>query len=288
MDLSRPAGAFTGAGGSVTLAFAKMTGAGNDFIVVDDRGGAIGEDARELAKQLCRRRLSVGADGLILIVPSTRCAFRMRYFNADGSEADMCGNGGRCAARFAFDHGIAGRALSFESRSGVHEAEIVDDENVRLSMVDPRAIILDFTLTALGKKLHVHRVNTGVPHAVLEVDDLEAVNVVELGRAIREHGAFMPEGTNADFVTVRGEHALDLRTYERGVEDETLACGTGAVAAAVTMAAIGKVRPPVSVATAGGWRLDVGFFMSDLGFSGVTLAGDARTIYEGRIEQSAD
>jgi diaminopimelate epimerase len=265
-----------------------MAGAGNDFIVIDDRGSAVGEDARELAKQLCRRRLSVGADGLILIVPSTRCDFRMRYFNADGSEADMCGNGGRCAARFAFDHGIAGRDLSIESRSGRHEASIVDDESVRLSMADPRAIIPDFELSVLGERLRVHRVNTGVPHAVLEVDDLAAVDVVEVGRAIREHRAFMPDGTNADFVTVRSEHALDLRTYERGVEDETLACGTGAVAAAITMAAAGRVEPPVSVTTAGGWRLDVGFFMTDIGFSNVTLAGHARTIYEGQIEQSGE
>ena len=272
----------------MTLEFAKMTGAGNDFIVIDDRGNAIGEDARELAKQLCRRRLTVGADGLILIVPSTRCDFRMRYFNADGSEADMCGNGGRCAARFAFAHGIAGGDLSFESRSGLHDASIVDDENVRLSMADPRAIIPGFELTVLGERLRVHRVNTGVPHAVLEVEDLAAVDVVELGRAIREHRAFMPDGTNADFVAVRGEHALGLRTYERGVEDETLACGTGAVAAAITMAAAGRVKPPVSVATAGGWRLHVGFFMTDIGFSGVTLAGDARTIYEGQIEQSGE
>jgi diaminopimelate epimerase len=265
-----------------------MTGAGNDFIVIDDRENAVGEDARELAKQLCRRRLSVGADGLILIVPSSRCDFRMRYFNADGSEADMCGNGGRCAARFAFDRGIAGRDLSFESRSGAHEAAIVDERNVRLSMADPRAMILDFEIGVLGERIRVHRVNTGVPHAVLEVDDLADVDVRQLGRAIREHRAFVPEGVNADFVAVRDAHALDLRTYERGVEDETLACGTGAVAAAVTMAARGRVKPPVSVATAGGWRLDVGFFMSDLGFSGITLTGDARTIFDGQIEQSAE
>jgi diaminopimelate epimerase len=262
-----------------------MTGAGNDFIVIDDRGNAVGEDASELAKQLCRRRLSVGADGLILIVPSTRCDFRMRYFNADGSEADMCGNGGRCVARYAFDHDIAGEVLSFESRSGSHRAEIAGDD-VKLSMPEPRAIILDFELAALGRKLRVHRVNTGVPHAVLEVDDLTAIDVAELGAAIREHRAFMPEGTNADFVTVRDEHALDLRTYERGVEEETLACGTGAVAAAVTMAAAGKVKPPVAVGTAGGWRLKVGFFMTDIGFCDVTLTGDARTVYEGQIEQS--
>lgn len=272
----------------MTLEFAKMTGAGNDFVVIDDRGNTVGEDARELAKQLCRRRLSVGADGLILIVPSSRSDFRMRYFNADGSEADMCGNGGRCAARFAFDHGIAGEALSFESRSGLHEAQIIDDDEVRLSMADPRAIMLDFELTVLGERLRVHRVNTGVPHAVLEVEDVASVDVVELGRAIREHRAFAPDGTNADFVHTRDGHTLRLRTYERGVEDETLACGTGAVAAAVTMSAAGKLGPPVSVVTAGGWRLEVGFFMSALGFCDVTLTGDARTVFEGALEQTGE
>ena len=154
------------------LGFAKMTGAGNDFIVIDDRGNAIGEDARELARELCRRRVSVGADGLILLVPSTRCDFRMRYFNADGSEADMCGNGGRCVARFAHDLGIVGREMQFESRSGVHRAVIMDD-GVRLSMTEPRAMLLNVNVSVYGQRFVVHRVNTGVPHAILEVDDID-------------------------------------------------------------------------------------------------------------------
>lgn len=269
----------------MTFEFAKMTGAGNDFIVIDDRANTIGEDARELAKQLCRRRLSIGADGLILITPSSRFDFRMRYFNADGSEADMCGNGGRCAARFARERQIAGDEMTFESRSGKHSARIVDSENVRLAMPDPRAMILNVEITIKGDRLEAHRVNTGVPHAVIEVDDLESHPVVEVGRAVREHRAFMPEGTNADFVRVVDDHAIELRTYERGVEDETLACGTGAVASALIMAALGKAHPPVAVRTRGGWTLDVGFFMSDLGFCDVSLTGDARTVFAGEIEQ---
>jgi diaminopimelate epimerase len=267
----------------VTFEFAKMSGAGNDFVVIDDRANKVGEDARELAKQLCRRRLSIGADGLILIIPSAGCDFRMRYFNADGSEADMCGNGGRCAARFAREHGIAGDAMLFESRSGKHSAAIVDEQNVRLAMPDPRAMLLNVEIHVKGEKLEVHRINTGVPHAVVEVDDLSEHPVVEMGRAIREHRAFVPDGTNADFVRAVGDHMIELRTYERGVEDETLACGTGAVASALVMAALGRVEPPVSVRTRGGWTLTVGFFMSDLGVCDVSLTGDARTVYTGEI-----
>lgn len=266
------------------LSFAKMTGAGNDFVVIDDRTNTLGDDARELARELCRRRVSVGADGLLLLVPSTRCDFRMRYFNADGSEADMCGNGARCIARFAHDLGIVGDEMEFESRSGVHRAVIAGDL-VRLSMTEPRAMLLDQRLRLRAEKLTVHRVNTGVPHAVIEVEDLEAVPVVETGHAVRHHDAFLPDGTNADFVTVLDGSAIALRTYERGVEDETLACGTGAVAAAVVMAALGRVRPPVTVRTRGG-PLVVGFYMSDLGFCDVTLTGDAVIVYRGEIERS--
>jgi len=270
------------------LRFAKMTGAGNDFIVIDDRANTLGEDARELAKQLCRRRLSIGADGLIVVVPSTRCDFRMRYLNADGSEADMCGNGGRCVARFALEQGVAGEEMCFESRSGSHEARIVNDEEVRLAMTDPRALLLDFEIGLRGERIVVHRVNTGVPHAVLEVDDLKSYPVVEVGRAIREHRRFVPEGTNVDFIQTVDRNTLALRTYERGVEDETLACGTGAVASAVVMSALDKVDPPVSVRTRAGFVLTIDFFRSDLGFCNVSLTGDARTVYVGEIEQSED
>jgi len=270
----------------VTLDFAKMTGAGNDFIVIDDRGNTVGNDARELAKQLCRRRLSVGADGLILIVPSRRADFRMRYFNADGSEADMCGNGGRCAAMFAHGAGLAERTMSFESQSGLHAAEILDDDNVKLMMADPRAMLLDVEIPVRGERVTLSRINTGVPHAVLEVAGLDDYPVLEAGRAIREYRGFMPEGTNADFVTIQDEHTVRLRTYERGVEDETLACGTGAVAAALTMAALGRVKPPVDVETRGGSILTIAFYMSEQGFCDVSLSGEAKTVYQGTLEQS--
>ena len=265
-----------------------MTGAGNDFIVIDDRLNVLGDDAKELAKQLCRRRVSVGADGLILIVPSTRADFRMRYFNADGSEADMCGNGGRCVAKFAHEKDIAGPMMTFESRSGLHDAEILDGGDVLLKMADPRALILNNIFPIAGKTRALHRINTGVPHAVCEVEKLEDFPVVETGRIIRHLSAFVPEGTNADFMEVLDERTVALRTYERGVEDETLACGTGAVAAALISAALGKTRPPVAVHTRGGDTLTVGFYMSAMGFGDVTLSGNADIIYEGTLERSED
>lgn len=265
-----------------------MNGAGNDFIVIDDRLNVVGNDARELAKQLCRRRLSIGADGLILVVPSTRGDFRMRYFNADGSEAEMCGNGGRCAARFAHEKGIAGPAMTFESSSGLHDAEVLDGGDVLLKMADPRAMILDNQVQFAGEMRTLHRINTGVPHAVCEVENLDEFPVVEVGRLIRYYSAFVPEGTNADFMEVLDEKTLALRTYERGVEDETLACGTGAVAAALISAVLGKTHPPVAVHTRGGDTLTVGFYMSGLGFSSVTLSGNADFIYEGVLEQFED
>ena len=148
-------------------------------------------------------------------------------------------------------------------------------------------MLLDFPLSLHGEKLVVHRVNTGVPHAVVEVEDLPGFPVAEVGRAVRRHEAFIPEGTNVDFVHLEPDGSVAMRTYERGVEDETLACGTGAVASATVLAALRRVRPPVTVRAPGG-VLTVGFYMSDSGFCDVTLTGDAKTVYRGTIEQSED
>ena len=177
--------------------------------------------------------------------------------------------------------------MQFESRSGTHRAVITDD-GVRLSMTEPRAMLLNVNVSVYGQRFVVHRVNTGVPHAILEVDDIDEYPVVDTGRALRHHDVFLPEGTNVDFVRVLDEGRIALRTYERGVEDETLACGTGAVASAIVMAALKRVRPPVSVQTRGGDTLEVGFYMSDLGFCDVTLSGNAEVVYLGAIERSGD
>ncbi len=270
------------------LEFAKMSGAGNDFIVVDDRKGIVAEDAGELAKQFCRRRVSVGADGLILVVASASHDFRMRYFNADGSEADMCGNGGRCVARFAHERGIVGETMRFQSRSGTHTAKILDENHVKLMMTEPRAMLLGTALHMGGVTYEVHRINTGVPHAVIEVEGIDGYPVVEIGRAIRGHNDYAPEGTNIDFASVKDEHTVRIRTYERGVEDETLACGTGAVATAITLASLGKMKPPVTVLTRGGEPLEIGFYMSDSGYCDVSLSGDARVVYWAELDLSEE
>ncbi len=265
------------------IRFTKTSASGNDFIIVDNRSRAVPGDEAAFARSVCRRRLSVGADGVLLLETSGKpgAHFRMRVINADGSEAEMCGNGARTVARFAQREGIAPAEMCFETIAGIISAEVMGEE-VRLAMGDPTGLELAFPLTVDSATLEAHFVNTGVPHTVVFVPDLEAVDVVGLGRAIRRHERFQPAGTNADFVCQGPQPGeLALRTYERGVEDETLACGTGAVAAAIIAQQAGKVEPPVKVKTRGGTALTVTFRAHGTGVSEVALEGDARLIYDG-------
>src|SRR4030042_1020697 len=234
------------------IPFIKMSGSSNDFIIVDHRDPFLKEDRlKEFIRKACRRRISVGADGLILIERSQQADFKWRYFNADGGEAEMCGNGGRCAARFAYLKGIAGPSLKFETLAGILSAQ-VDGKRVKLEMTKPFGLKLDETLLIDGKKQIFSSINTGVPHAVLFVEDVEGLDIVQIGRALRYHSHFSPSGTNANFIRLETGSKLSIRTYERGVEDETLACGTGAVAAALVAAFKGLVKSPVSIKTRGG------------------------------------
>src|SRR5262245_34202270 len=208
------------------LNFTKMNGAGNDFVMVDNRD-LKHSLSRDIIAHLCDRHRGIGADGLIAIEPPQSGAdFRMRYYNADGGEAEMCGNGARCFARFASRVTGKNGALSFETMAGVITAKLLGDE-VQLEMSQPKDLALNSKLTALGKDHTVHFINTGVPHAVIVSDDVGKVDVRPLGAAIRYHDHFSPKGTNANFIEVQGPRLLSIRTYERGVEDETLACGTG-------------------------------------------------------------
>ena len=269
------------------IPFFKMSGSGNDFIIIDNRAGIVPEaDLQRLIVGSCRRKLSVGADGLLLIEPSDRVDFRWRFFNADGSVAEMCGNGARCAARFAFLSGIAGRKLAFETLAGVIEAEVGDDA-VKIRMTDPGAIETGIALDLAGRPGVVSRVNTGVPHTVMMVDDIEALDVVALGRLTRHHPAFAPAGTNANFVQVKDDGRIFIRTYERGVEDETLACGTGNVAAALVLAHTRGLASPVRLTTRSGSVLTVHFNATDDGYADVFLEGDARVIYRGELWEEA-
>jgi len=269
------------------IPFFKMSGSGNDFILIDNRTSVVPEARlEELVVGACRRKMSVGADGMILVEPSESVDFKWRFFNSDGSLPDMCGNGARCAARFAFLNGIAGRKMAFETLAGVIEAE-VGDAGVRIRMTDPRDFKIGYRLELDGRSMAASSVNSGVPHAVVMVDDIEAVDVASDGRAIRYHPDFAPEGTNANFVERNPAGKIFIRTYERGVEAETLACGTGNVAAALILAKEQGLASPVTLNTRSGGRLTVHFTRRGEGFADVFLEGDARVIYRGELWEEA-
>ena len=268
------------------IPFMKLSGAGNDFVIIDNRHSVIPANEVDFVMKVCARRVSVGADGLLLVEDSDVADFKMRYFNSDGSEAETCGNGARCISKFAYVNGIASEKMRFETKAGIYEAEIIAD-NVRVSMSDPTDVRLNFPLRMADGIHEVYFANTGVPHVVFFVEDLENTDVFSLGREIRYHDDFKPAGTNANFVHVRDEHAMDIRTYERGVEDETLACGTGAIASAVVSALLGKIKLPVAMNTAGGYILTIYFNIEDDKVTNVHLEGDARIIYSGELNQDA-
>jgi diaminopimelate epimerase len=269
------------------VAFVKMSGSGNDFIIVDHRAGGL-DEARltDFVAGVCRRRLSVGADGVILIEPSAAGDFRWRFFNADGSAAAMCGNGARCAARFAHAQGICGTEMRFETGAGLIRAQ-VNGARVRIGLTDPQGLRLEVPLAVRGAELLAGLVDTGVPHAVVCVADLEAVDVAALGREIRFHPYFAPGGVNANFICREPAGGIAIRTYERGVEGETLACGTGAAAAALVAAGRFGLDSPVAVRTRGGDTLTVFFRRQAGGFREVRQEGEARFVYSGVLSPEA-
>ena len=272
---------------TLPLPFCKMNGAGNDFIIIDHRIPLIPTAAMaEFARLVCRRRFSVGADGLFLLEPS-RCAdFKWRFFNADGSEAEMCGNGARCVARFAALHGIAGAQMRFETLAGIIDATVADTQ-VTITMTPPHSFRFDLPVEVDGQPFVVHSVDTGVPHIVIFVDQLAAIDVVGIGRRLRHHALFAPAGTNVNFVE-RLDHGFRIRTYERGVEDETMACGTGVVAGALIAAAKGLTASPVEMVTSGGVGLTVQFSVGkEDSVDQVLLKGPAHLVYRGELTAEA-
>jgi diaminopimelate epimerase len=268
------------------IPFSKLNGSGNDFLLIDNRGGVMrGMDLPAFVGKVCDRSRSIGADGVIFIEKSRRADFRWLFFNADGSRAEMCGNGGRCAARFAVERKIAGRTLGFETDAGLIRAE-VKGATVKLQMTRPHDLALSKTLVLGGRKISYSFLNTGVPHAVLFVTDLSKIDLMGTGRGIRTHRDFAPRGANVNFVCVR-RGTVWIRTYERGVEGETLACGTGAVAAGILSAAHGLARPPVRVRTRGGEVLTIHFDPSIDGFGDVYLEGGTSWSCDGMIMKEA-
>jgi len=265
------------------IAFYKMHGGGNDFVLVDHRQGFLAmAEQPAFARRVCAGKVGVGADGLILIEASPRADFRWRFYNADGSEAEMCGNGARCAARFAVLNGLAAPQLSFETLAGVIRAE-VDGRRVKVAMTGVGEYRRHLDIPLEGEVLHGHFVRVGVPHVVVQVNELEKVPVQVWGRAVRFHNLFQPAGTNVNFIRVTGPHGLEVRTYERGVENETLACGTGAVASALIAAHLGQAASPVSVQTRGGEILTVSFAGQGDNLTEIFLEGEALVVYRGEL-----
>jgi len=268
---------------TVMLRFTKMNGAGNDFILIDNRAGDIRLDRSQIAR-LCDRHRGIGADGILLLEePSNRADFRMRYFNADGGEAEMCGNGARCFARFANKIAGAQKKISFETPAGVIAADLVNDL-VTLQMTEPTDLRINMKLPVTNEGKTVHFINSGVPHVVIPVSRIDDVDVRREGSAVRYHKMFSPNGTNVNFIEKRAPNKIAVRTYERGVEDETLACGTGVVASALIFAIIEKANGPITVIARGGDELQVGFEKNDNEFRSVTLTGPAEFVFEGSIE----
>ncbi|HEX8154351.1 MAG TPA: diaminopimelate epimerase [Thermoanaerobaculia bacterium] len=260
-----------------------MAGGGNDFVVIDNRDRRIA-DAGELTRRICTRAVSVGADGLILVEPSVRATFRMRYYNSDGGLSDFCANGTRCAARFAFLNVIAPRKMTIETDAGIVSAEVGEHGWVTLTLPTPHKFTLERPLEINGRNVTGSFILVGVPHYVVFVDDVWSLDVVKIGKLIRHHRDLVPDGgANANFVAVRDPHSIEVRTYERGVEAETLSCGSGVVASVSTAALFGQVESPVSVLTRSGVTFEVSFRKEGRDLHELRLRGDARLVFRSQL-----
>jgi diaminopimelate epimerase len=257
----------------MTLAFNKYQGAGNDFIIIDNRDGVFNPEDFKLINNLCNRRFGIGCDGLILINKSDEFDFEMIYFNSDGYRGTMCGNGGRCAADFAIKSGIAGNKMRFNAADGIHDAE-AKDGLIRLKMNN-----VNETSSLAGN----YFINTGSPHYVLFTSGLDNLDVFNEGKKIRWSKDFQPGGTNVNFVEAE-ESGIYVRTFERGVEDETLSCGTGVTASAIASVLSGHfVSGPINVRTKGG-NLSVEFDNVEGQIKNIWLTGPATFVFEGKIK----
>lgn len=267
----------------MNLAFTKMNGAGNDFILLDNREQKIKLSPEDIVR-ICHRQRGIGADGLLLLVPSRtgKADWAWDFYNNDGSTADMCGNGARCFARFIQKTAGANGKTSFETGAGIITATFQGDR-VTINLTDPRDLRLHEKVQLSTGPAEIHSLNTGVPHAVLFVPDADKAMVQNLGAEIRYHEHFKPKGTNANFVQLLGPSHIRVRTYERGVEGETLACGTGVTASALIAARLHKFPSPVKVQVQGGDLLEVSFTEENGQFRNVHLAGPADFVFEGQI-----
>lgn len=266
------------------LEFTKMSGAGNDFIVIDNRSKKIKLTPEQVAF-LCHRQRGIGADGLMLLKPcdSQKADWAWDFYNSDGSTAEMCGNGARCFARFV--QKMTGRSdeFTFETVAGINTCSF-DGDRITINLMQPKELRLEQKLTLSTGTQVVHSFTVGNPHAVVFVEDADKAMVMELGREIRRHPHFAPRGINVNFVQILGPGSIRLRTYERGVEGETLACGTGASAAAMISARLHQFKSPVRVHVRNGDTLEIAFKQTNGEFTDVKLTGPAKVVFEGRIE----
>ncbi|HEV7926340.1 MAG TPA: diaminopimelate epimerase [Verrucomicrobiae bacterium] len=280
MEPARQKGYFPG----VVLEFTKMNGAGNDFVLIDNRSRQTELQPAQIVR-LCDRHKGVGADGVILLVPcvSGKADWAWDFYNSDGSSAEMCGNGARCFARFVRRLTGGDGPISFETRAGVITA-LFKDSNVTVNLTPPKDLKLRQQVPLTLGVAKINSLDTGVPHAVLFVPDADKAMVSILGAEIRNHPHFAPKGTNVNFVQVLGQGRIRVRTYERGVEGETLACGTGVTASALITAELRAYPSPVQVQVQSGDTLEISFERSNGQFTQVGLTGPAEFAFEGRIE----
>lgn len=280
------------------LKFHKYSGSGNDFIIIDNRYRVVNTTLNSFVKNICNRKTGVGADGVLLLENSIIADFKMRIINSDGSEAEMCGNGSRCISMYAYKNGIVGRKMTFETLVGVMESEIINDKIVKVKLTEPTDYKNEFNLKLKdGAILKANFINTGVPHTVIFYNkkEFDSMNISELGKEIRHHQIFQPAGTNVNFVKIEQNNRIYVRTFERGVEDETLACGTGSVASAIISAIKFDFNSPVKVITRGQEILSIYFntekikeyknniFNSKKLFN-IFLEGEVKLIYTAELE----
>jgi diaminopimelate epimerase len=267
----------------MVVKFTKMSGAGNDFVLIDNRAQTIPLDAAQAARW-CDRHRGIGADGVIVLKPcaSGNADWAWDFYNSDGSLAEMCGNGARCFGRFV--RRLTGpHDFTFETRAGVIAVRF-KGEAVTVNLTAPRDLRLHQMISLSIGPTAIHSLDTGVPHAVLFVPDADRAMVQNIGSEIRHHAHFAPRGTNVNFVQLLGGNAIRVRTYERGVEGETLACGTGVTASALVAAELHRLQPPVTVQVLGGKQLEVSFEKDGGQFTNVALSGPADFVFEGTIE----
>ncbi len=256
--------------------FEKYVASGNDFIVVDNRENLI-KDKKKFVIKSCKYKTGIGADGVLFLEKSKSCSFKMRIFNSDGSEAEMCGNGARCIFHYAYYNKIAKKKDKFETLAGIISGEIISKNRVKVKLTPPRNFKENIKIEYKRKKYNIYFVDTGVPHVVIFLKEINNIDVKDVGRYIRFHKKFQPAGTNINFVKIKNKHELYIRTYERGVEGETLSCGTGSTASAFTGWKIGNLSSPVAVHTRSGETLKV-YIKSE---EEVYLEGNVSKIFSG-------